>query len=158
VFTGVAFLLTACKMGSDYTRPETPKADSWRVTVSTAESIANLPWWELLKDQELQRLVRMALAENLDLQIAAANIEEFQAQLMIGKFDLVPSLNYSAPAFGFRNTNSNVFPIGGGALYGAMGVRQSCRHWRGHWRQRSEGSGDRRRCWRQAGHDAATTG
>ncbi len=53
VFTSVAFLLTACKMGPDYTRPETPKADSWRVTASTAESIANLPWWELLKDPEL---------------------------------------------------------------------------------------------------------
>ena len=116
VFTCVAFLLPACKMGPDYTRPETPKADSWRVTASTAESIANLPWWELLKDQELQRLVRIALEENLDLQIAAANIEEFQAQLMIAKFDLVPSLNYSGTAFGFRNTNSNVFPIGPGAV------------------------------------------
>jgi len=112
VLTGVAFLLTACKMGPDYTRPETPKADSWRVTASTAESIANLPWWELLKDQELQRLVRMAIEENLDLQIAAANIEEFRAQLMIAKFDLVPSLDYTGTAFGFRNTNNNVFPIG----------------------------------------------
>ena len=89
---GLFFLviLSACKMGPDYHRPDTPKADSWRLTAATAESIANLPWWELLKDQELQRLVRMALQENLDLQIAAANIEEFQAQLMIAKFDLVP--------------------------------------------------------------------
>ena len=116
VFTSVAFLLTACKMGPDYSRPETPKADSWRVTASTAESIANLPWWELLKDPELQRLVRIALQENLDLQIAAANIEEFQAQLMIAKYDLVPSLDYSGTAFGFRNTNNNVFPIGPGAV------------------------------------------
>jgi len=115
-FIGVAFLLTACKMGPDYTRPETPKAESWKVTASTAESIANLPWWELLKDPELQRLVRMAVEENLDLQIAAANIEEFRAQLMIAKFDLVPSLDYSGTAFGFRNTNNNVFPIGPGAV------------------------------------------
>ena len=116
VFSGVAFLLPACKMGPDYTRPETPKAESWKVTASTAESIANLPWWELLKDQELQRLVRMAIEENLDLQIAAANIEEFRAQLMIAKFDLVPSLDYSGTAFGYRNTNNNVFPIGPGAV------------------------------------------
>ena len=116
VFTGAAFLLPACKMGPDYTRPETPKADSWKVTASTAESIANLPWWELLKDQQLQRLVRMAIEENLDLQIAAANIEEFRAQLMIAKFDLVPSLDYSGTAFGYRNTNNNVFPIGPGAV------------------------------------------
>jgi multidrug efflux system outer membrane protein len=103
-------------MGPNYARPDTPKADSWRVTASTAESIANLSWWELLKDPELQRLVRMALEENLDLRIAAANIEEFQAQLMIAKFDLAPSVNYSGTAFGFRNTNNNVLPVGGGAV------------------------------------------
>jgi multidrug efflux system outer membrane protein len=103
-------------MGPDYTRPETPKADAWRLTPATAESIANMPWWELLKDETLQTLIRAALQENLDLQIASANIEEFQAQLMIAKFDLVPSLNYSGNAFGYRNTNDNVFPVGGGAL------------------------------------------
>jgi multidrug efflux system outer membrane protein len=116
VLTGVAFLLGACMMGPDYTRPDTPKADAWRLTPATAESIANLPWWELLKDAELQKLIRAALQENLDLQIAAANIEEFQAQLMIAKFDLVPSLNYSGNVFGFRNTNDDVFPVGGGGL------------------------------------------
>jgi multidrug efflux system outer membrane protein len=75
-----------------------------------------MPWWELLKDETLQTLIRASLQENLDLQIAAANIGEFQAQLMIAKFDLVPSLNYSGNVFGFRNTNDEVFPVGGGAL------------------------------------------
>jgi len=116
VLTSVAFLLTACMMGPDYTRPDTPKADAWRLTPTTAESIANLRWWELLKDQTLQTLVRTALQENLDLQIASANIEEFQAQVMIAKFDLVPSFSYSGSVFGFRNTNDNVVPLAGGAL------------------------------------------
>ncbi len=106
----------ACKMGPDYTRPETAPADSWRLARATSESIANLPWWELLKDEALQSLIRESLQDNLDLQIAAANIEEFQAQLMIAKYDLVPSATYSGTAFGFRNTNSNVFPVGGGGL------------------------------------------
>ena len=104
-------LLSACMMGPDYIRPDTTKADTWRVTPATAESIANLPWWELLKDQALQQLVRTALEENLDLQIATANIEQFQAQLMIAKYDLVPSLDYSGHAFGLRNTNANTISI-----------------------------------------------
>ena len=116
VFTGVAFLHTACMMGPDYTRPEAAKADSFRVTPSTAESFANMPWWELLKDSTLQSLIRSALQENLDLQIAAANIEEFRAQVMIAKFDLIPSFNYSGHVFGFRNTNDAVVPLGAGAL------------------------------------------
>ena len=109
-------VLSACKMGPDYTRPETTKAETWRVTPATAESIANLPWWELLKDEALQQLVRTALAENLDLQIATANIEQFQAQLMIAKYDLVPSFDYNGHVLGFRNTNSNALPIDAGAV------------------------------------------
>lgn len=109
-------LLSACMMGPDYIRPDTTKADSWRVTPATAESIANLPWWELLKDQALQQLVRTALEENLDLQIATANIEQFQAQLMIAKYDLVPSFDYKGSVFGLRNTNNNVVPLAAGAI------------------------------------------
>src|SRR5215831_15040330 len=114
--TLLLMFLSACKMGPDYTRPETTKADSWRLTTATAESIANLPWWELLKDQALQQLVRTALDENLDLQIATANIEQFQAQLMIAKFDLVPSFDYNGHVLGFRNTNENVLPIDAGGI------------------------------------------
>jgi multidrug efflux system outer membrane protein len=116
VLASVAFLHTACMMGPDYTRPDTAKADAWRLTPSTAESIANLPWWELLKDAELQKLIRAALQENLDLQIAAANIQEFQAQLMIAKFDLVPSFDYAGHVLGFRNTNDQVLGLAAGAL------------------------------------------
>ena len=104
-------------MGPDYKRPETPQAESWRVAPSTSESIANLPWWELLKDETLQQLIRTALMENLDLQIATANIDEYQALLTIARFDLIPSFTYSGHAFGFRNTNTTAFAIpGGGAL------------------------------------------
>jgi multidrug efflux system outer membrane protein len=116
VVTGVAFLLQGCMMGPDYKRPETPQADSWRVSPATSESMANLPWWELLKDETLQQLIRTALMENLDLQIATANIDQFQAQLTISKFDLVPSFSYQGTAFGFRNTNTSSFPAGGGAV------------------------------------------
>jgi len=114
--TLLVVFLSACKMGPDYTRPETTKADAWRLTATTAESIANLPWWELLKDQALQQLVRTALAENLDLQIATANIEQFQAQLMIAKYDLIPSFDYNGHVLGFRNTNENVLPIDAGGI------------------------------------------
>jgi multidrug efflux system outer membrane protein len=109
------FFLNACMMGPDYTRPETPAGDAWRMAPATAESIANLPWWELLKDQELQKLMRVALQENQDLRIAAASVEQFQAQLIISKFDLAPSLGYKADAITYHNTN-NALSLGDGAL------------------------------------------
>jgi len=108
-------------MGPDYKRPETPQAETWRVASSTSESMANLSWWELLKDETLQQLIRTALMENLDLQIASASIDEYQAQLTIAKFDLIPSFSYTGTAYGFRNTNTSVLPVGGGAVPGTAG-------------------------------------
>jgi len=118
ILAALAFVsLSGCLMGPDYKRPDTPQAESWRVPSAAASSIANLPWWALLKDESLQQLIHTALLENLDLQMAAANIDEYEAQLTIAKFDLIPSFNYSGSAFGYRNTNTNALPIpGGGAV------------------------------------------
>ena len=101
-------LLSACKMGPDYTRPATPTGDAWRLAPATAESMANIPWWELLKDEELQKLVRAALEENLDLKVAVASIEQFRAQLLIAKYDLIPSVGYAGGAQYFHNTKDAV--------------------------------------------------
>lgn len=109
--------LSGCLMGPDYKRPDTLQADSWRLSSGASGSIANLPWWELLKDEALQQLIRTGLQENLDVQMAAANIDEYQAQLTIAQYDLIPSLSASGAAFGFRNTNNNTLSIpGGGAV------------------------------------------
>jgi multidrug efflux system outer membrane protein len=112
------FLLGACMMGPDYMRPETPSGDEWRIAPATAESVANLAWWELLKDRELQELMRVALQENLDVRIAAASVEQYQAQLVIANFDLAPSLSYSGTAFTYYNTSNVLALPGGGFLPG----------------------------------------
>lgn len=110
----VFFLLGACKMGPEYTRPETPAEDTWRMAPATAESLANLPWWELLKDQELQKLIRASLKENQDLRVAVASVEQFRAQLLIAKWDLAPSLDYQGSAVTFHNTNTQALTFGPG--------------------------------------------
>jgi len=119
IVISVLMLLTAaCMMGPDYKRPNLGDLESWRLSSDTSESIANLPWWEVLKDRELQKLIRTALKENLDLLAAMASIEEFQAQLTIAKFDLAPSAFYSGNAFVFHSdTNGLGIPSpGGGTL------------------------------------------
>ena len=118
---GLSFLvvmLSACKMGPDYHRPETPKADSWRVPSSTAESIANLAWWDLLKDKELQELIRIALTENQDVRTAVASVEQYRAQLVMTRWDLAPALAYGGTAFLYQTSggNATTIPGGGGAI------------------------------------------
>jgi multidrug efflux system outer membrane protein len=114
----LAAFLSACKMGPDYVRPETPKADSWRVPTSQAESIANLAWWDLLKDKELQELIRIALVENQDVRTAVASVEQYRAQYVMTRWDLAPSLAYGGTAFLFQTHggNATTIPGGGGAI------------------------------------------
>ncbi len=59
-----ALLLMSCAMGPDYVRPHVETAEKFRMSETEGQSIANLPWWELLRDEELQRLIRQALEEN----------------------------------------------------------------------------------------------
>lgn len=108
--------LSACMMGPNYKKPETQAGEAWRLTPATAESLANLPWWELLKDQELQGLIRTALEENQDLRVAVASVEQFRAQLIISKFDLAPSLGYTGEAAVYHNTKSDALTFGSGAI------------------------------------------
>lgn len=102
--TAIFLFLVSCAMGLDYNRPPIPTTDSFRMTETAKEarSIANLPWWELLRDEELQKLVKIALEENKDLQRAVASVEEFQARAQVAKMDFAPQLGMSAstPAFG----------------------------------------------------------
>lgn len=106
--------LSACKLGPDYSRPEAPPVDSWRLTPATSESIANLPWWELLRDSTLQELIRTALGENLDLRMAVASIEQYQDQLVIARFDLAPSIELQGQGAFIHTTRNTVgIPAGG---------------------------------------------
>lgn len=95
-------LLASCAMGPNYSRPVIDTADKFRMAQTEGESIANLPWWELLHDEQLQQLIKQALAENRDLKQAVASVEEFQARIFMARSDFLPGINVStnAPAFG----------------------------------------------------------
>lgn len=107
-----AVLLSSCAMGPDYERPATTTPGSFRMADSdgAAASIANLPWWDLLKDEELQKLIRIALEENKDLQRAVAVVEEFQARLFIARTDYAPQMTVTGNAPSFGRKSNFTFP------------------------------------------------
>ncbi|TAJ29330.1 MAG: transporter, partial [Nitrospirae bacterium] len=88
----LSLLLISCAVGPDYTSPDVPKPEAFRMAEAEGPSIANLSWWELLKDEELQKLIRIALEENKDLKQATATIEEFEAKLLIARMDYAPQM------------------------------------------------------------------
>ncbi|HEX6824888.1 MAG TPA: efflux transporter outer membrane subunit [Nitrospiraceae bacterium] len=90
-----SMLLLACAMGPDYSRPNISASDSFRMAEEPKDlpSLANMPWWELYQDEELQRLIRIALEENKDLKRAVASIDEYQARLYTARMDFAPQLS-----------------------------------------------------------------
>ena len=101
---GLSCLLLSCSMGPDYQRPKTEETTSFRMAEGSPDipSLANLPWWDLLRDEQLQALIKTALTENRDLRQAIATVEEFQARAFIARSDFMPGISGSgnAPVFG----------------------------------------------------------
>lgn len=97
-------LVSACALGPDYSRPDVQVSEQFRMAEETDSlpSIANLSWWELLKDPTLQELINVALAENKDLKRAVSAIEEFEARLAAARTSFIPRVEGSSrlPALG----------------------------------------------------------
>ncbi len=93
-----ASVLSSCSLGPEFLRPEVPLLEQYSEPGVTSASIANLQWWDLYTDAELQGLIRTALEENKDLQLALARIAEARAFLGFTRADQFPSVDASGEA------------------------------------------------------------
>jgi multidrug efflux system outer membrane protein len=93
----VAALVSGCAVGPNYSRPELPTPPQYRFVEgpAEAETIADVPWWQITKDPQLQALLREAIAHNLDLRVAIARVAEARAQYGIAKSFLFPQVNFA---------------------------------------------------------------
>jgi multidrug efflux system outer membrane protein len=90
-------LVPGCAVGPNYARPELPVPPAHRFFEgeAQAQSLADVPWWEVIKDPVLQQLIREAIAHNLDLITATARVTEVRAQYGIAKSFLFPEVGFS---------------------------------------------------------------
>jgi multidrug efflux system outer membrane protein len=90
----VAFLIGGCTVGPNYSRPTIAVPDNHRGAPEApqAESLADIPWWELFNDPVLQQLTRDALRNNYDLRTAAARVEEARTQIGVSRSFFYPQL------------------------------------------------------------------
>jgi multidrug efflux system outer membrane protein len=94
----LAMPLSACMVGPDYQRPDVDVPAAWRLGATEASAIANIVWWDQFQDPALSDLVRTALANNKDLAIATANVDQAMAQYGIVRSAQFPQLNGGATA------------------------------------------------------------
>ncbi len=112
-------MCTACMVGPDYRRPEVAMPADWRSPVEGTGSLADLGWWQLFQDPILQDLIRTALEENKDLQVAVARVAEARAQLGVTRAAQFPQVDGSA-SYTNQRFSQNSFPVN--ALPSNLGV------------------------------------
>src|SRR5262249_3974003 len=63
-----------------------------------AATLADLPWWEAFGDPTLLALIKEAIANNYDLRIATARVQQARAQAGIAFAAFFPAIGYQASA------------------------------------------------------------
>lgn len=104
-------LVVGCKVGPNYHRPDIQTPAAFRdlsenpQAQAQAASYADLPWWQVFKDPQLQELIRTALKQNYDLQIATERINAARAQVAITRSSLFPQVTGNANFSGGKENN-----------------------------------------------------
>ena len=107
--------LGGCLLGPNYERPAVDAPPAFRFAESDAKDLVNTAWWEQFQDPALNALIATALADNKDVKIAAARVEQF-----LGQFETTRSQLFPQVAAGFDAQRQRV-PLGSTQLPAGVG-------------------------------------
>ncbi|MGH7767433.1 MAG: efflux transporter outer membrane subunit [Candidatus Binatia bacterium] len=96
----LSLTLSACSFAPIFQRPQMTIPGGWSgvANVGTQSEPDALPFWTALQSEELNRLVDVALAQNLDLEAALHRIDQARAQAKVAAASLYPSVSASGGA------------------------------------------------------------
>ena len=114
--TLVSALLMGCAVKRNYTRPAITPPAAFRGSVDAAaptdsKSFADLKWFEVFKDEQLQKLIGEALEANYDLREAVARVDAARASLGITRADQFPTIGASSSITTARSSADGSFPL-----------------------------------------------
>ncbi len=120
-------LSTGCMVGPNYHRPTVQPPTAFRDVTENpqqqaqAASFADLPWWKIFQDPQLQELIHTALKQNYDLQITTERINAARDQLAITRSRLFPQVqgsgNFAGGKEGNFQTRSNFLNLAADAAF-----------------------------------------
>ena len=105
--------IQGCAVGPDYRPPELTMPGAWaqRDQVGVTSAPADLAaWWRGFRDPVLDTLIDRAIAKNLDLKIALANVREARALRGVAGADQFPAVNASG-AYARVKDSENARPL-----------------------------------------------
>jgi outer membrane protein, multidrug efflux system len=93
---GIALIVLFCGLGTAGRSQTSATPTTGWATASARGTVSQQPptpeWWTSFQDEELTQLIQRAVANNLDLKLAAARVEEARALRGIEKSALYPSV------------------------------------------------------------------
>src|SRR5208283_1438632 len=123
----VSGAIAGCKVGPNYQRPLVQPPTAFRdfsenpQVQAQAASYADLPWWQVFQDPQLQEFIRTALKQNYDLQLATERINAARAQVAITRSSLFPQVqgngNFAGGKEGAFQTNYNFLTLTADAAF-----------------------------------------
>ncbi|HTA43889.1 MAG TPA: efflux transporter outer membrane subunit [Bryobacteraceae bacterium] len=114
-----ALALSGCTVGPNYQRPQVavptnfraPQATEAPLPESQDASLADLKWFEVFHDAQLQALIKTALEQNYDLRDAVARVDEARASLGITRSNQYPQVSASGDLQFTRLSRDGQFPL-----------------------------------------------
>src|SRR5688572_4364099 len=90
----LSLTLSACSLAPNYQRPQMEIPGGWSTVsgVGTDSQPRTIPFWQELGSTDLNRLIELALAQNLDLEAALHRIDQARAQAKVAAAPLYPSV------------------------------------------------------------------
>jgi multidrug efflux system outer membrane protein len=120
-------ILVGCAVGPKYHRPAVQTPTTFRDATADpqqqaqAASYADLPWWQVFQDPKLQELIRTALKNNYDLQLATERINGARDQVAITRSSLFPQVsangNFSGGKENVGQSKFNFLTLTGDAAF-----------------------------------------
>lgn len=110
----VCGLLSGCLVGPDYVKPKVDTPERYLYEPKEVADTANTEWWKQFGDPVLDELIAEALANNRNVQIAAANVEQAAGIVTQIRAPLFPQFNYQGSAGRYRFSQGSTVALPSG--------------------------------------------
>lgn len=107
-------LITPYAFAQSNRRPQVQTPTIYRgdtATQANQQSLADLKWFELFRDEKLQLLIRDALSNNYDVRQAVARIDAARANLGLTRSEQFPQIVASGDVINQRQSRSSAFDL-----------------------------------------------
>jgi len=109
----LSVILAGCSTGPDYVRPPAELPEAWTAAPADGKPVAAGRWWTVYGDSILDKLVDEALANNQDLALATARLDEARALARVADAELVPSVDAGFQRDRSRRSDSSATRVPG---------------------------------------------